>query len=264
MSIREETVHEQAQASYSKRVKILPDLRPILTSKRTKILVQKRTEINFFIQYILHIRDSIFFLLLFLTSHHLKIAVLHLRIGVWHYLSLTWYNKLICCWCLLWHLKQWIFTFLTSSNGCWKFIYLYNSYKQSTNTLHCLQKKDEEKERKMSKFIWVYHGSRWLGRSELIIFTTCTTRPLIQSLTTYKYSLTSSILLIPLVLRPFAWSFETPLKFAGSFVRPMNCYFHPQVLWVLLLINPTQSIIILHKASDMSSQPRVLEVQRHI
>lgn len=48
MSIREETVHEQFyQASYSKRVKILPDLRHILTSKRTKILVQERTKINF-------------------------------------------------------------------------------------------------------------------------------------------------------------------------------------------------------------------------
>ncbi len=35
-----------AQASYSKRVKILPELRHILTSKRSKILFQEKTEIN--------------------------------------------------------------------------------------------------------------------------------------------------------------------------------------------------------------------------
>jgi len=57
-------------------------------------------------------------------------------------------------------------------------------------------------------------GFRW---SELIIFTMCTTWPIIQSLLpTYKYRLTSSTLLTLLVLRLFAWSFETPLKFAGS------------------------------------------------
>lgn len=55
------------------------------------------------------------------------------------------------------------------------------------------------------------------GRSKLIIFTMCTTQPIIQSLlTTYKYCLTSSTLLTLHVLRLFAWSFETPLKFAGS------------------------------------------------
>lgn len=57
-------------------------------------------------------------------------------------------------------------------------------------------------------------GSGW---SELIIFTMCTTWPLIQSLlTTYKYFLTSSTLLTLHVLRLFAWSFEMPLKFGGS------------------------------------------------
>lgn len=54
-------------------------------------------------------------------------------------------------------------------------------------------------------------------RSELIIFTMCTTWPIIQSLLpTFKYCLISSTLLTLLVLRLFAWSFETPLKFAGS------------------------------------------------
>lgn len=41
-----------AQASYSKRVKILPELRHILTSKRSKILFQEKTEINVLYEFI--------------------------------------------------------------------------------------------------------------------------------------------------------------------------------------------------------------------